>query len=207
LTLITQRSNLKCKSKIHSTQRPSNHNCKNIRLHAKTDDRNTFSSATAYCTTAKTVSTDVFFNTSSRAQVCAWNSAKPGLRYRNNKGGKYTQSQNSAGHSCRNTLRLCVNGLPVTRCRALQVCAWNVAHPALVDINKQGSKTHSAFEQSCSQLQKHEISRVRGLESTKLSFKLFCYFPLLVHLENVTSCSVSQGVRRTPLHTQSISHC
>jgi len=96
----------------------------------------------------------------SRAQVCAWKSAKPGLSYRNNKGGNTLSPRTAQVHSCRNTLRLCVNDMEITRFRALQVCAWNVAHPALVDINKQGSKTHSALEQSCSQLQKHESSRV-----------------------------------------------
>ena len=92
--------------------------------------------------------------------MCAWKSAKPGMHYRNNKRGNALSPRTAQVHSCRNTLRLCVNGLPITRFRALQVCAWNAAHPALVDINKQGSKTHSASEQSCSQLQKHESSRV-----------------------------------------------
>jgi len=36
LTLNYQRSNLGCRCQIHSTLRPSNHNCKNIRLHVKT---------------------------------------------------------------------------------------------------------------------------------------------------------------------------
>jgi len=125
-----------------STRRASNHNCKNIRLHVESDERNTFSAATTHCTTAKTVCTDVSLNTSSRPQVYAWKSAKPGLRYRNNKGENTLSPRTAQVHSCRNTLRLCVNGLPVTRCRALQVCAWNVAQPALVDINKQGGKTH-----------------------------------------------------------------
>jgi len=36
LTLSYKRSNLKCRCKIHSTLRPSNDNCKDIRLHVKT---------------------------------------------------------------------------------------------------------------------------------------------------------------------------
>jgi len=216
LTLTYQRSNLKCRSKIHSTTQ----RCDQAIITAKISDctlkptRETHS-VLQQCTTAKTVCTDVSLNASSRAQVCAWNMAKPGLPYRNNKGGKGNQNQNSAGHSCRNTLRLCVNGLPITRFRALQVCAWNVAHPALVDINKQRNKTHSALEHSCSQLQKHESSRVHtvcawngaGWKVQNYLSSFFVIFPCSPHLENVTSCSVSQGARRTPLHTQSISHC
>jgi len=42
---------------------------------------------------------------------------------RNNKGVKYTQTWNSAGHNCRNRKRLCANVLSIASFRALQVCA------------------------------------------------------------------------------------
>ena len=104
-----------------STLRPSNHNCKNIRLHVKTDERNTFSSATAHCTTAKTVCADVSLNTSSRAQVCAWKSAKPGMQYRNNKGGntlrRWTAQVTAAETHCGSAWMACrFRGFEPCRC-------------------------------------------------------------------------------------------
>jgi len=111
--------NLKRRCKIYSTLRPSRHNCKIIRLHVKTKESNTLSPKTGQFTTAKTVSTHVSLNMSSRAQkVCASNSAHPELRDRNNKEGKCIQPWNSAGHNCRNRLRL----LPITSFRAVQAC-------------------------------------------------------------------------------------
>ena len=46
----------------------------------------------------------------------------------------------SACHNCWNKLRLCANVLSITSFRALQVCAWNVAHPLLPNRNKHRSK-------------------------------------------------------------------
>jgi len=37
IALKYQRPNLKCRCKIHSKLPPSTHNCKNIRLHVKTE--------------------------------------------------------------------------------------------------------------------------------------------------------------------------
>ena len=68
LTLKYQRSNLKCRCKIHSTVRPSTDNCKKIRLNVKSKEQNTLSHTTTQITTAKTVCTNVFLNTSSRDQ-------------------------------------------------------------------------------------------------------------------------------------------
>jgi len=141
LTLNYQRSNLKCRCKIHSTLRRSNYNCKNMRLHVKTKEQNILSPTTAQFTTARRVLTNVSLNTSSRAQkVCASNSARPGLQDRSNKGVKHTQSWNSAGYNLRNKLRFCPNVLSITSFRALQVCAWNVAYPGFSYKSNRGVK-------------------------------------------------------------------
>ena len=106
MTLNYQRSTWKCRCKIHSTPRPSNHNCQNIRLHVKTKEWNTLSPTTALFATAKTLWTNVSLNTSSRAQkVCSWNVVHPGLGDRNNGGVKFTQSWNSAAYNCKTSLR------------------------------------------------------------------------------------------------------
>jgi len=85
---------------------------------------------------------NVSLNTSSLAQVCASNSAHPGLLNQSNKGVKYTQPWNRVGYNCKNRLRFCAsaNALSITSFRDLQVCAWKVAHPGLSDRSNKGVK-------------------------------------------------------------------
>ena len=72
--------------------------------------------------------------------MCASNSAHSALPDKNSKGVKYNQAWNSRCHNCRNRLHLCANVLSITSFRALQVCAWNVAHPGLSDRTNKGVK-------------------------------------------------------------------
>jgi len=97
----------------------------------------------------------MFLIMTSRAPVCALNSAHPGLLDRSNKGVKFTHPWNSAGYNCRNKLLFCANVLSITSIRALQVCAWNVALPGLshrtVFFNSGSAKHVSAlvFRKTC----------------------------------------------------------
>jgi len=70
-----------------------------------------------------------------------------------NRGAKFTQRWNIAGQNCTNKLRLYMNALSITSFRALQVCAWNVAHPVLPDRNNRGVKLTQHWN-SATQLQK-----------------------------------------------------
>ena len=148
-------------------------------------------------------------------KVCTWKKAHPRFVDRNYKGVKYTQSWNRAGHICRNRLRLCANILSITSFPALQVCAWNVAHPALSERNNRGAKFTQPWNRAVHKGEstyEYISSVTRAVEYIKHTYAahlwagryiiiFIVFFEILSwshNLENVTSCSVSRGVRRTP---------
>jgi len=121
--------------------------------------------------TAKTVCANVSLNARSRAQVCAWNSAHPGLPNRKKQGSKIhspleqrrSELQNPSvalseclvNYEFSSPVGVCAPGMAQTQCRE--------------NKNKPGSKIHSALEQLSSQLQKQfsQMSlRIREQSST-----------------------------------------
>ena len=90
-----------------------------------------YNSASYIC---KTISTNVFFNTSSRSQnVCASNSTHPGLPDMNNRGVKFNQLWKSAAHNCRNKLRLCTIVLSITNFETCR-CTPGMSHTLVGQI-------------------------------------------------------------------------
>ena len=99
-------------------------------------------------TTAERVCANVSLNASSRAQVCAWNSAHPGLRNRK-KGSKIHSALEQYRSGLQNpsaALRECLVNYELSS--HVGVCAPAMAHTQGREIkNKLGSKIHSALEQ------------------------------------------------------------